>query len=455
MRTFNYRQFVERAGVDYKEHQDAGVSWCLRNENRLEPACGVRGGFIADEMGLGKTIMMLGLIVCNYSAYKRTLIVLPNVLMQQWKQEIKRSYKLTVLVYHGSKKKTITKEMLERAPVVLTTYSTIGIPLKLLKENKGGCLLHEVQWDRVVFDEAHHLRNRNSRFYGVKRLDSRAKWFISGTPIQNRKKDFLNLCSLLGFPVSFVVDSQEELFRDYVLRRTKADVGIAFTPLSLVQKEVPWNSEKEKLVSQRMHDAMNNTPSFPGGGNSKLRFIMFARQSCILPQMLREKMEVACDSGSSKMDAVFRSLGENLGNGNGKLVFCHFHQEIDYVLSKLREIGYARVASFDGRLTALQKNRVLEEDLEVLVLQIQTGCEGLNLQQKYSEIYFVSPHWNPAVEEQAVARCHRMGQSKSVQVYKYCMDSFKETNGSIEQYIFNTQNDKKDMSREAFYSLVQ
>jgi len=452
MRTFNYRQFVERAGVEYKEHQDAGVSWCLRNENRLDPACGVRGGFIADEMGLGKTIMMLGLIVCNYSAYKRTLIVLPNVLMQQWKQEIKRSHGHTALVYHGSKKKTITKDMLERAPVVLTTYSTIGIPLKLLKENKGGCLLHEVQWDRVVFDEAHHLRNRNSRFYGAKTLDSHAKWFISGTPIQNRKKDFLNLCSLLGFPASFVADSHEEFFRDYVLRRTKADVGIAFTPLSVVQKEVSWKSRKEKLVSQKMHNAMRDVS---GAGNSKLRFIMFARQSCILPQMLREKIEVACEPGSSKMDAVFRSLGENRGNGNGKLVFCHFRQEIDYVLSKLREIGYARVASFDGRLTALQKNRVLEEDLEVLVLQIQTGCEGLNLQKKYSEIYFVSPHWNPAVEEQAVARCHRMGQSKSVQVYKYCMDSFEEEDGSIEQDIFNKQNDKKEMSQETFYSLVQ
>lgn len=452
MRTFNYKQFVERAGVEYKDHQDAGVSWCLRNENRLEPACGVRGGFIADEMGLGKTIMMLGLIVCNYSAYKRTLIVLPNVLMQQWKQEIKRSHGHTALVYHGSRKKTITKEMLERAPVVLTTYSTIGIPLKLLKESKGGCLLHEVKWDRVVFDEAHHLRNRNSRFYGAKTLDSRAKWFISGTPIQNRKKDFLNLCSLLGFTMSFVAESHEELFRDYVLRRTKADVGIAFTPLSVVQKEVSWKSLKEKLVSQRMHNAMRDVS---GAGNSKLRFIMFARQSCILPQMLREKIDIACGSGSSKMDAVFRSLGENLGNGNGKLVFCHFHQEIDYVLSKLREIGYARVASFDGRLTAIQKNRVLEEDLEVLVLQIQTGCEGLNLQQKYSEIYFVSPHWNPAVEEQAVARCHRMGQSKSVQVYKYCMDSFEEEDGSIEQDIFNKQNDKKEMSQEAFYSLVQ
>lgn len=444
--TYSFKSFILRAGVDYKVHQDRGVSWCLANENRSEPAHGVRGGFIADEMGLGKTIMMLGVIVCNFACYKRTLLVLPNVLVGQWLKEIERSCAHKALVYHGSKKKSISREMLESAPIVVTTYSAIGIPLKKLKAG-GGCVLHEVGWDRVVFDEAHHLRNRNGRFYGAKKLKSKAKWLISGTPVQNRKKDFFNLCSLLGFPMSFVVDEAEDLFRDYVLRRTKADVGIDFEPLTVEQKEVSWNTENEKQRAKHVHAQMDMALN-------KLRFIMFARQTCILPQMLREK-DGAVGEGSSKMDAVFRSLGENRGNGNGKLVFCHFHQEIDFILSKLREIGYDRVASFDGRVSGPQKNKILESDLEVLVLQIQTGCEGLNLQKQYSEIYFVSPHWNPAVEEQAIARCHRIGQTKSVQVYKYCMDSFDEHDGTIEQYIFDTQQSKKDLSDETFYSCVQ
>jgi len=447
MRTYSFKSFIARAGVDYKVHQDRGVSWCLANENRAEPAHGVRGGFIADEMGLGKTIMMLGVIVCNFACYKRTLLVLPNVLVGQWLKEIERSCAHKALVYHGSKKKSITREMLESAPIVVTTYSAIGIPLKKLKAG-GGCVLHEVGWDRVVFDEAHHLRNRNGRFYGAKKLKSRSKWLISGTPVQNRKKDFFNLCSLLGFPVSFVVDEPEELFRDYVLRRTKAGVGIDFEPLTVMQKEVSWNTENEKKCAKDVHAQMDMALN-------KLRFIMFARQTCILPQMLREKDAASVGEGSSKMDAVFRSLGENRGNGNGKLVFCHFHQEIDFILARLREIGYDRVASFDGRVSGVQKNKILESDLEVLVLQIQTGCEGLNLQKQYSEIYFVSPHWNPAVEEQAIARCHRIGQTKSVQVYKYCMDSFGEHDGTIEQYIFDTQQSKKDLSDETFYSCVQ
>jgi SNF2 family DNA or RNA helicase len=214
-----------------------------------------------------------------------------------------------------------------------------------------------------------------------------------------------------------------------------------------MQKEVSWNTENEKKCAKHVHAQMDMALN-------KLRFIMFARQTCILPQMLREKDQASVGEGSSKMDAVFRSLGENRGNGNGKLVFCHFHQEIDFILSKLREIGYDRVASFDGRLSGVQKNKILESDLEVLVLQIQTGCEGLNLQKQYSEVYFVSPHWNPAVEEQAIARCHRIGQTKSVQVYKYCMDSFDEHDGTIEQYIFDTQQSKKDLSDETFYSCV-
>jgi SNF2 family DNA or RNA helicase len=450
-KSYSFKSFIERAGVEYKAHQDRGVSWCVANENRAAPAHGVRGGFIADEMGLGKTIMMLGVIVCNFASYKRTLVVLPNVLVGQWLKEIERSCSHKALLYHGSKKNSITREMLEGAPIVLTTYSAIGVPLK----GEGGCLLHAVAWDRVVFDEAHHLRNRNGRFYGAKKLESRSKWLISGTPVQNRRKDFFNLCSLLGFPVSFVVDdvNRDELFRDYVLRRTKAGVGIDFEPLTVMQKEVSWNTESEKNIAQQVHSAMENAAQF------KLRFIMFARQACILPQMLREKstetIDAPCESGSSKMDAVFRSLGENRGNGNGKLVFCHFHQEIDFILSKLREIGYDRVASFDGRLSAVQKNKVLDADLEVLVLQIQTGCEGLNLQKKYSEVYFVSPHWNPAVEEQAIARCHRIGQTKSVQVYKYFMDSFGEHDGTIEQYIFNKQREKTDLSDDTFYSRVQ
>jgi SNF2 family DNA or RNA helicase len=81
-------------------------------------------------------------------------------------------------------------------------------------------------------------------------------------------------------------------------------------------------------------------------------------------------------------------------------------------------------------------------------MQIQTGCEGLNLQENYSEVYFVSPHWNPAIEEQAIARCHRIGQTKDVYVERFVMSDFEHDKINIEKYMFMKQFDKKEIANE-------
>jgi hypothetical protein len=111
-------------------------------------------------------------------------------------------------------------------------------------------------------------------------------------------------------------------------------------------------------------------------------------------------------------------------NGSGKLVFCQFRNEIDTVVSRLRSGGIEAVESFDGRDNKKVRSEKLTQSFDVLVIQIKTGCEGLNLQDKYSEVYFVSPHWNPSVEDQAIARCHRIGQQRIVHVFNFEMGSF-------------------------------
>jgi hypothetical protein len=94
---------------------------------------------------------------------------------------------------------------------------------------------------------------------------------------------------------------------------------------------------------------------------------------------------------------------------------------------------------------------------EALVLQIQTGCEGLNLQENYSEIYFISPHWNPAIEDQAVARCHRIGQQKIVYVERFQMEAFDKPDDqevdtiNIEKYVHLTQNGKRIVANELHF----
>ena len=120
---------------------------------------------------------------------------------------------------------------------------------------------------------------------------------------------------------------------------------------------------------------------------------------------------------SAKLKSVISKIEENKDNGKAKLVFCHFRQEIDD-LERALEKDFT-VEKIDGRTSKKERNSILTiRDPDVLLIQIKTGCEGLNLQQ-YSEIYFTSPHWNPAVEDQAVCRAHRMGQKDDVRVYKF------------------------------------
>ena len=197
---------------------------------------------------------------------------------------------------------------------------------------------------------------------------------------------------------------------------------------------------------------------------------MQARKVCILPAMLMKKMPELVDgklipnrhdhqlalSSSSKLNAVVQTLLSRSGNGNGKLVFCHFREEIDTILSRLQSHGIHNIATFDGRNSMSSRSRTLKAHHEILILQIQTGCEGLNLQADFSEIYFVSPHWNPAIEEQAIARCHRMGQVKPVHVFRFHMNTIQlpdiekeiPPELSLDQYIHSVQDEKREICNE-------
>ena len=150
---------------------------------------------------------------------------------------------------------------------------------------------------------------------------------------------------------------------------------------------------------------------------------------------------------NSKINAVVDMVVANKNNGAGKLIFCHYIKEIDVIKCKLLAAGIQKVSTYDGRNS--RNSNVLTDPADVLILQIQTGCEGLNLQENYSEIYFVSPHWNPSIEDQAIARCHRIGQTKPVFVQRFEMNSFAEDSSvSIDYYVNTVQERKRKIASE-------
>ena len=148
----------------------------------------------------------------------------------------------------------------------------------------------------------------------------------------------------------------------------------------------------------------------------------------------------------SKINGVIAQIKENKNNNNKKLIFCHFRMEINEIRDELKKMKL-NVEIFDGRTNIDERKRIInDKNIDVLILQIQTGCEGLNLQH-FNEIYFVSPHWNPAIEDQAIARCHRLNQEKEVIVYHFQMESFdiERKTKNLDNYVKNVQTNKRSV----------
>jgi SNF2 family DNA or RNA helicase len=439
----NYLEFLKFSGLNYSQYQFDGVKWLIEKETS-EGSFG-RGGILADEMGLGKTIMMIGTFLSNL--LPKTMIVVPLILIEQWKQQIFKTTGHRVIVYHGPNKPDmsclLTSDMSSAASsktvIVVTTYHTLV----------SNPILHQIQWNRIVFDEAHHLRNKNTQcFHVASQLKSDIRWLITGTPIQNSFKDLNNLCNIARIPV--------DMFENYMLKRTKKEVGISMPDLTENLEMIHWQPDtREHKLGVRFHHLLHTQD-----GGCKLPLILRAKQVCILPKIVDtvelfddvdDDIDVDVDvdilvkteTESSKIDKAIEIMVKRKLNGNQKIVFCHFHAEIDIIMVRLLNAGMT-VGILDGR----RKCRVSDVDEnDVLIIQIQTGCEGLNL-QRFNEIYFIGPHWNPAVEDQAIARCHRIGQLKPVIVYRFIMENLDDE--SLDMYIRGVQERKRDIVREMF-----
>jgi SNF2 family DNA or RNA helicase len=473
----NFSKFITNADLEYKSYQEDGVRWCISKEITTNPLFDVRGGLIADEMGLGKTILMIGAIVSN-PVVEPTLVVLPVALLEQWADQLFKTTGTKPYVYHGTNKKKCSIESLSNQMCVLTTYNAVAIKKKQGEKN----ILHEVNWGRVVFDEAHHLRNKTTGiFTGALALKHTYVWLITGTPVQNKKRDFYNLCEILRIPASIykTKDGLVNIRNSVVLRRTKKQIGLILPAVVETVVNVRWESEREKCLARDIHNSLNlyhrtieendeekeiKQATF---SNNVLTQMCRAKQSCIglltethlenlqqegvLSRPVKEYMEVIQEENFSKINAVVNKVLDAKDNGCGKIIFTNYHRESDIIQKRLNDGGMTNTVIYDGRLLQSKKKQVLCEKHDALIIQIQTGCEGLNLQANYSEIYFVAPHWNPSVEDQAVARCHRIGQTKVVNVYRFEMDNLKnEENITMDNYVNVVQEKKRVIVRQLY-----
>lgn len=443
-----FEELFKAHNLQRHAYQIRGTRWLMRRDKN-------RGGILADEMGLGKTLQTIGLLVCN--RVPKTLLVLPLVLIDQWYESLTKYTNFKVVIFH--------KNYLKH-DVVLDNYDVVIVNSNGL----GSGNVQSVSWDRCVVDEAHNFRNpRTVKSFNLYRLKRKSTILLTGTVINNRFSDLSTLLSYLGAMVNGKIKNRNDLVREYVLRRTQKAVGIKVPNMKVTYRTVSWQkTDKMRNVSGNYHRHLccNSEVRFTErglndeerlqlrdktSGGIALKYYIKCRQLCVRPTLLVDAPyghDVSMDD-DCKLDVVLKDV---LRCSVPRIVFCNFIQEMEYIRSRCKRAGL-KCAVVNGKVKKNDRVDILKQTWDVLVLQIRTCSEGLNL-QNYGAIYFTSVDWNPALEDQAIARSVRQGQLReTVEIYRYVMDNVAGDMLSVESYIMNHQKMKKIEIREVDLTL--
>lgn len=411
------------------------------------------GGILADEMGLGKTIQTIVFLLLEKG--KKTLIVCPTSLIYNWKDEFQKfAPSLKILIVHGAQRIT-TINSTGDYDVILTTYGTLRLDINHYED---------IIFDYCIIDEGQNIKNapvQNTKV--IKKIKAKARFALTGTPIENNLTELWSIFDFVMpgylyskevFQEKFIskgednLESLKLLIKPFILRRIKKEV----------MKELPDKVEKKVLVEmtasqkslysnyiKRVKAKMKN--------NKDERIEIFSyltklRQICLDPSLVVEDY----NGGSGKVEVAVDLIKEHIDAGNKVLLFSQFTSALDKIGTRLNkeEIKFFHL---QGKTKPKDRIKLVKEfnssdSVKVFLISLKAGGTGLNLTSASLVIHF-DPWWNPAVEDQATDRAHRIGQENIVEVVRLI------AKGTIEEKIILLQEDKKELINDILTGELQ
>ena len=435
-----------------RPYQKAGYNWFhfLRQYNF--------GGCLADDMGLGKTVQALALLQKvkeeSIAAATQTtsLIIMPTSLIYNWQNEAQKfAPGLQILVHTGSFRAK-DAACFSGYDVVITTYGVTRVDVELLKS---------FYFHYIILDESQNIKNPASKsFRAVKTLKSKHKLILSGTPVENSVNDLWTQMSfinpgLLGnqhfFQTEFVIPIEKKkdeekarklqaMIKPFVLRRTKSQVATELPPktenLFYCQMTEEQGEYYEKIKSEYRNELLMSLEdgTFNKSQVQVLQGLTKLRQIANHPGMI----DAGYEGDSGKFENVIHTLENVLSRGHKVLIFSQFVKQLDIYRRHFNKenIAYAYLDGATKNRGEVVKEFQQNGDIKLFLISIKAGGVGLNLTQA-DYVFILDPWWNPAVEQQAIDRTHRIGQTKNVFIYKFI------TKDTVEEKILALQNRKQ------------
>lgn len=444
--------------TELRRYQMQGVAWLdLLRESDL-------GGVLADDMGLGKTVQILAFLSLEKARghiEQPVLIVAPTSLMTNWFNEAQKFVPdLKVLVLHGPDRKGSFAAIPEH-DVVLTTYPLIARDREVLLSR---------DWHMAVLDEAQTIKNPDAATTRwLRDIKARHRFCLTGTPMENHLGELWSIMSFanpgyLGDKAGFVrqwrmpIEKRADKVRaatlarrvrPFLLRRTKAEVAAELPAKSEIVERIVLEGKQRDLydaIRLSMSDKVRKAIQQRGLAKSHivvLEALLRMRQVCCDPALL--KLDDGVERPSAKLDRLMEMVLELLSEGRKIIIFSQFTSMLDLVRKRL-DAESVRCSVLTGETK--DRKRAIDGfqsgTNDVFLISLKAGGVGLNLTAADTVIIF-DPWWNPAVEEQAIDRAHRIGQDKAVFVYRLVaagtveekMEGLKERKRALADSLFD------------------